>query len=395
MAIVKAVAGAALLACIPACSDPPPSPEAPALTPALAAPADALTFARIRRADGQVATLLVTRVGGGRVRGIDVAALGAPPGADPFAAVAAIGAARLARAVVVAAGPVGRDYPVADLLSPAGAGTRHVATGTNFREHAQEVEIEGVFNFPKFGRATPARSTVAARPGALLDYEVEICARFDRDIRSAADFDAAQKGFFLCGDFTDRATLMRRVDPQNIGSGRGFSDAKSGAGFFPTGPFLVIPRDWRAFVRDEGVTTQVNGEGRQHARGGAMILDFRALAVKALTDGGGGSYSFGGMPVPLLAGGRIAAGTALMSGTSAGVVFRRPRLGDFIRGGAAYVFTGPMLRGETPQRVLIERYIAKERDAGRYLKAGDIVRHQSSRMGELQVRVVPASRSGQ
>ncbi|SOB79100.1 2-keto-4-pentenoate hydratase/2-oxohepta-3-ene-1,7-dioic acid hydratase (catechol pathway) [Sphingomonas guangdongensis] len=386
MAISRALAGAALMACVPACSDPPSSADPTPLTPALAPHADALTFAQVRRADGQVATVLVTRFAGGWVRGIDLVALGAPPGADPFAALAAIGPDRLRRAVAV--GPAGRDYPFANLLSPAGPSTRHVATGTNFREHAKEVEIEGVFNFPKFGRATPAGSTVAAVSGALLDYEVEICARFDRAIRSPADFDAAQKGFFLCGDFTDRATLMRRVDPKDIGSGRGFSDAKSGVGFFPTGPFLVIPRDWRAFVQTERITTQVNGDRRQDARGAEMILDFRALAVKALTNSGG-RYTFHGMPVPLLAGGKIGKGTALMSGTSAGVVFRPPRLGDLIGGVAAYLFNGPMLRGATPQRVLIERYIAKERAAGRYLKAGDVVRHRSSSMGELQVRIVP------
>jgi 2-keto-4-pentenoate hydratase/2-oxohepta-3-ene-1,7-dioic acid hydratase in catechol pathway len=105
-----------------------------------------------------------------------------------------------------------RELAIKDLLPAAGGGVRHLATGTNFREHAKEAGIDTVFNFPKFGPATPARSTVKLRPGALLDYEVEICARFDRDIRSLADFDAARKGFFLCGDFTDRARLLRLID---------------------------------------------------------------------------------------------------------------------------------------------------------------------------------------
>lgn len=394
MAIVRILFAVAVPLSMAACSEAAPDAarrEASPLAVAVAAPGTALTFARTRAADGRIATLLVTRLGKDGVRAIDVAHLGAPADADAFGAVAVLGTARLRQAA--ASGQGGRDYPIGGLLSPAGTGTHHIATGTNFREHAREVETEEVFNFPKFGQATPARSTVAHKPGALLDYEVEICARFDRDILSMADFDAARKGFFLCGDFTDRAQLMRLIDLQDISSGQGFSDAKSGADFFPTGPFLVIPRDWRDFVTKERVTTDVNGQPRQDARGGEMILDFRAIVAKALTNGGGGRYVFRGAPVPLLTGGKVARGAAVMSGTSAGVVFRPPHLRDFISGGAAYIFTGPMLRGEEAQRVMIDRFIEKERRAGRYLKPGDIVTHRSSSMGELRVRVVPPSGS--
>src|SRR5690606_5250566 len=116
------------------------------------------------------------------------------------------------------------------------------------------------------------------------DYEVEICVRFDRPIGSLEDFDAAMKGFFVCGDFSDRAMLVERIDRSNVASGIGFSDAKSGPDFFPTGPVLVIPHDWAGFVDAERMITQVNGQMRQDARGHEMILDFRELTAKALND---------------------------------------------------------------------------------------------------------------
>jgi 2-keto-4-pentenoate hydratase/2-oxohepta-3-ene-1,7-dioic acid hydratase in catechol pathway len=387
MSMIRKAAMTALALSVVACGDRPAanpvSREAEPLVANVAA-RTAFTFAQTRDAGGHVATLLVTGLGRDLVQAIDLTRSGAPLDADVFDVMSRLGSAGLERAFK-AGGQ--RDYAVGSLLPAGGAGRRHVATGTNFREHAEEAGIEEVFNFPKFGPATPARTSVMLKAGALLDYEVEICARFDRDIATVADFDAARKGFFLCGDFTDRARLMRMVDPRNVASGRGFSDAKSGRDFFPTGPFLVVPRDWKSFIAGQRMTTEVNREVRQDARGAEMILDFRGIVAKALTNGGGGSYTYRGSPVPLLAGGKIARGATVMSGTSEGVVFMPPRARDFLAGGTRYIFTGPMLRGESAQRVMIERFIDKQRAGGRYLKVGDVVSHRSSTMGDLTVRV--------
>lgn len=362
--------------------------EAASLVPDIAALRDAYTFAQLRDPEGKILTLLVTGFDKDTVRAVDLTPLGAPRDADVFDVLSALKAGVMQKA---AADPkLSSSYLIDQLLPAAGGGQRHVATGTNFPEHAKEAEIEGVFNFPKFGSATPARTSVVLKPGALLDYEVEICARFDRDIRTVSDFDEARKAFFLCGDFTDRAELIRLVDPENIGSGQGFSDAKSGNDFFPTGPFLVVPRDWRSFVDSERITTHVNSDLRQDARGHEMTLDFRGIVEKALTDGGGGKYTYQGSSIPLLAGGVIQRGASVMSGTSEGVVFKPPRAWDYIAGGARYIFTGPMFRGKSPQRVLIEGFIEKERRAGRYLKGGDMITHASSSMGDVIIRVEPA-----
>jgi 2-keto-4-pentenoate hydratase/2-oxohepta-3-ene-1,7-dioic acid hydratase in catechol pathway len=273
---------------------------------------------------------------------------------------------------------------------PTGRGERQIAAGTNFPEHAEEVAVAQPFQFPKFGPATPALATVAAAPAMLLDYEGELCLRFDRPVSSPETFEAALKGIFLCGDFTDRAVLTRLVRPGDVGSGIGFSDAKSGPDLFPTGPFLVFPRDWRAFVAAERFTTAVDGSPRQDARGRQMSLAFDALAARAVTDGDAPRWLHRGAPAQLAPGGVIAEGAALMSGTPAGVIYRPPDALEIACGIGAYVCLGRFLTGERPVAFVIERYLARLSAAGHFLQPGQTVRHASSRLGAITVHVVPA-----
>ncbi|MEM6912570.1 MAG: fumarylacetoacetate hydrolase family protein, partial [Pseudomonadota bacterium] len=214
----------------------PASFEEDPFEPSLASLDVATTLVQYQAADGSVVTLLVERQEGDLVIGMDLADLGAVRAADPFAVLASIDESSLRDALM---GPFDRKtVNIADLLPTGSQGSRHVGIGTNFPEHAAESNSDSVFNFPKFGTATPARTTVSAPAGSLLDYEIELCMRFDRAIASLEDFDAAVKGIFLCADFTDRIALLELADPDDLDSGFGFSDSKSGPGFFPTGPFL-------------------------------------------------------------------------------------------------------------------------------------------------------------
>lgn len=362
------------------------SPEAEPIAPGLAPASVAFTFAQAIGEGGEAVTLLVTGYDGDAIEAIDLTAHGAPAGVDVFDASAAVGDKTLH--ALLAAPKNAARWPVARLLPSGAMVDRHLATGTNFAEHAKEAGSKTVFNFPKFGKPTPARTTLVVHPGTLMDYEVEISARFDRDIRSVADFEAARKGFFLCGDFTDRATLLREIDPKNVPSGKGFSDAKSGPDYFPTGPFLVIPHDWRSFVRDERIVTRVNGAVRQDARGREMILDFEALVAKALTNGGGGNYHYRGERVPLLEDATIERGSAVMSGTSEGVLFMPPTREDKIGGTIDHVLLGRFLRGKSPMQSVVNRFVRNELKAGRYMHVGDEVEHLSSSMGALKVRLI-------
>jgi 2-keto-4-pentenoate hydratase/2-oxohepta-3-ene-1,7-dioic acid hydratase in catechol pathway len=346
---------------------------------------EAVTLAQFRSSDGRIRTLLVLTRAGERVTGIDLSALGAPGGEHPLAALAGIDRGRLSADGLT-------DLPritlsIADALPAAPTGARHIGTGTNFPEHAREANSGAVFQFPKFGTATPARTTVRAGPGILLDYEVEICLRFDRPVRSLADFDAAVKAFFLCGDFTNRNALIHLADPDNLDSGRGFSDAKSGPDFFPTGPFLVVPRDWKAFVANLRMTTSVNGEPRQDARGGEMTLDFRVLAGKALSDMSAPRFLYAGRYTRLMPDAAIPVHATLMSGTSEGTIFTPPTRADFIEAGLAYVLQGGPLSSSSALDTARQTFIANERAGRHYLQPGDMVRHGSNDLGDIVIKV--------
>lgn len=348
----------------------------------------ALTLAQIKKSTGEITTLLVIDQSAETIHAVDLFDIGVPHNTDFFEVTAYVD-----RSTLIAARQntsLQQKYTLEQLLPAGGSFDRHVATGTNFIEHAAESNSQAVFNFPKFGRATPARTTVIGRPEALLDYEVEFCVRFDRDIRSVEDFDAAHKGFFLCADFTDRATLVRLIDPKNYNSGSGFSDAKSGSDFFPTGPFMVIPDDWESFIASERMTTQVNGTARQDARGREMMLDFRQLVARALDRSKHPeSFLYKESKTPLLANGFIPRGAALMSGTSAGVIFTPPTTCDLLAGVGSAIINGQILGRKMIVSAVKEHFLRKEIASGHFLQVGDVIEHRSSSMGDIRIKVRP------
>jgi 2-keto-4-pentenoate hydratase/2-oxohepta-3-ene-1,7-dioic acid hydratase in catechol pathway len=212
--------------------------------------------------------------------------------------------------------------------------------------------------------------------------------RFDRDVTSAADFDAAVKGLFLCGDFTNRNALVNLADPDNLDSGYGFSDAKSGPGSFPTGPFLVIPKDWAAFTKKLRMTTSVNGQPRQDARGQEMTLDFRQLTEKALGDMSRPRFLYQDAFYLLAKDKRISTSSTLMSGTSEGVIFTPPTRGDIIEAMLHYVSLGGPFSDTDFLDTVRKTFIENEVDSGHFLQPGDNVHHGSNFLGDIEVKVV-------
>jgi len=158
---------------------------------------------------------------------IEAALLGA---GDAFAALGSRSDAELA---ALREGPRTR-LAFAELL-PVIEGTHHVAGGANYAEHGEEVDIAAPFLFPKIAAPTPPRGSLAAQPGWLLDYEVEIGLVFDRDLMTPVDLANARAGVFLANDFTERAQLTREADLSVPGVGGGFPNAKGKPGFLPTG----------------------------------------------------------------------------------------------------------------------------------------------------------------
>ncbi len=351
----------------------------------LADPGEAVTLAQYIDPAGETVTIVVVAYDGKTVQGIDLADLGAPRSPDPFFALATADLTALQAASSLQFER--RQVHVTDLLPTGPTGEQHIGIGTNFPEHAEEAQSESVFNFPKFGTATPARTSVAAQTDGLLDYEVELCMRFDRPISSLEDFDAAVKGLFLCADFTERIKLLELADFDNLDSGYGFSDAKSGPGFFPTGPFLIIPNNWETFVTNTRMMTHLNGQPRQDARGGEMILDFRELAEKVLGDMDQPRFFYQDDFYKLAPAARIEQDMTLMSGTSEGVIFTTPQRHDYIEIAIGYVLKGGPLSGSDFMDFAVEAFIQSERASGHFLQPADVVTYQASGLGDIRVEI--------
>jgi 2-keto-4-pentenoate hydratase/2-oxohepta-3-ene-1,7-dioic acid hydratase in catechol pathway len=359
--------------------------EKTALIEGIAPLDEAITLAQFIDENGQTVTVQVVDFAGEKITGVNLALLGAQPNDHPLLALASISTAPLSTENVA-------DFPTVQIdmskLLPSGSiGLRHIGTGTNFPEHAEEAGSTSVFNFPKFGGATAARTEVTAKPGILLDYEVELCIRFDRHITTTADFDAALKGVFLCGDFTNRNALVELADPDNLDSGYGFSDSKSGPDFFPTGPFLVVPKDWASFVANLRMTTSVNGMARQDARGKEMTLDFRQLVEKSLADMSEQRFFYTEGFQFLAPHKQIDIKMTLMSGTAEGVIFTPPTRRDLIEGVLNYAASGGPFSKSTLIDSVKQTFIRNELDSGHFLQPGDVVDYRSSYLGNIKIKV--------
>lgn len=360
--------------------------EGEPIAPSVAPIDDALTLARVL-SGGQQEVIVVTKFDFDTVEGVPVSALGLSGIIDPIDAGAEL-LARIDLAQELDDAVETATYAMTDVLPAAGESERNIGIGTNFPEHQEEATMNDVFIFPKFGPPNPPRTTVEVDTAEeLLDYEVEFCARFDRTLQTIEDFDEATIGFFLCADFTDRADLMRYIDLENPYSGIGFTDGKSGPDYFPTGPFLVIPRDWRSFIADERMVTYVDQEQRQDARGAEMILDHRQLIKMALEDSGEPTFRLAREPVTLMEGRAVKKGVNLMSGTSEGVVFRPPTeevIGEAI--------ASAKKDGGDPQEHLAQILVQRDLVPRDFLQPGQRVTYKSSHLGEIAIDVVAAQR---
>lgn len=359
-----------------------PAPAALAATPQALAPLSlAHTFAQVRDKDS-TRTLFVLALRDTEVSAVDLSALSISFSPDAFDVVNRFTAAALD---ALARDPaLRRSYPLARLLGVGPRGVAHIAAGTNYPAHGEETGVDGAFLFPKIAPSGGPRSTVVAGRGALLDYEVEVCVRFDRELRSLDDFDAARKGFFVCGDYSDRATLMRRINLKNILSGDGFPDAKSGPDRFPAGPLLVVPRDWQAFMRELTIETWVNGERRQQARARDMLKDLRAIVKETLDDAATRTWSYGDGRIPMVARPAIGTESAVLTGTGEGVVFKEP--------GPEVV--APLMRTAErgKQLAIIDDYIGTLAAKRIYLQPGNRVRYTGTYLGAIESRVVAPPR---
>lgn len=337
------------------------------------APTDkALSFARLGEQ-----TIAITAYANGQVTGVPVG----QEGEDAIALVNRLGYDSVR--AIVDGGDASVSASVADLAVPVDLMDRHIAAGTNYREHAEEAAVEGgPFLFAKYVAPTHSRATVSAGD-ALLDYEVELCLVTMAPTKAEAP---AKGGLMLCNDVTDRATLLRNIDPDRPESGKGFTSGKSAPGYLPVGDLFVVPRDLDGFI--DGLTLQlsVNGEERQRTSADMWIWDLdRILTEAGKIRNREWSYWGGTARLPFDKDGQIPTRTLVLAGTPGGTVFAGIDARSIGRGLVKWLAAG----WDRPiEARVIESHIALASQQKRYLQPGDRMTIQVDGLGSLDNLIV-------
>ena len=193
-------------------------------------------------------------------------------------------------------------------------------------------------------------------------------------------------GHILVNDFSDRDTLLRHLDPDDVESGQGFTTGKSFPGFLPVGNLFVLPRDLIAFAENIELQLFVNGSLRQrdlHASavwGVEEIVRETWVQVSTTWEHRGAQVSlFENEPV-------ITPSVLVMSGTPGGVVFNE--IGVEQRASALLDWIGGNWDDTLADRAIAD-YITDARAEGIYLLTGDQVDIHVQRLGAIRSRIVP------
>ena len=345
-------------------------------------PEDALTLSRYLK-DGKVHTLAVLEDDGKRITGIDLSELLSRYDRNSFDIIKGLEFSTVVRHIRSGSNKVSIQY---DELLPCVEGKDHVAIGINYAEHGKETGQVKPFMFPKFVQTDPAIHKIKYQNEWLLDHEVELGIVFPSAICSSADLDHMMIGFMVVNDFTDRATLLRKMDSQNVTGGKGFPDAKSKEGFLPTGPYMVIPKNWRDFVTELQLQLSVNGEIRQKGSAKDMVWNIDEIIRRTLLEKGKKeSYYQDGM-VKLFEGECIPPNSIIITGTPSGVVFNAPGGGFIFSHVLRYIFSGKFF-GSKMHPYIAGQYLKKELENPHYLKPGDRVESSINYLGTIATSI--------
>jgi 2,4-diketo-3-deoxy-L-fuconate hydrolase len=289
----------------------------------VAAPRSALTFARYEDT-GAMKLLLVTGIGENELRGVDLSAVYGSVISDPRVLYNTVSYDALAILATRASSASTEEaalivVSIDNLILPMDFTYPHIAAGTNYADHAEEVYVDDPpFLFPKLAHATQWNASINADSSSHLDYEAEICMVPLVDIPEPGV--EVTMGLILCNDYTDRWTLLKEIDLDEPMGVTGFAAAKGKPGYLTVGYLLVIPRS-PEFYRDIGFQLYVNDGMRQNVLAKKMILTptniIRETFVSAQQD-----YFRDTEKVSLLPHRKIPAGTLLLTGTAGGVIFK-------------------------------------------------------------------------
>lgn len=343
---------------------------------------DALTLSRFSK-NGQIHTLAVLEDDGENITGIDISYELNRYDRNSFDVIQNLNFNDIVKIIRSSTNKVTVRY---NELLPGVDGGNHIAIGINYTEHGRETRQIKPFIFPKFVHTDPAVHQLNYSQGWLLDHEVELGIVFPSAVCSTAGLEHIMIGFLVVNDFTDRATLMREMDSKNVIGGKGFPDAKSKKGFLPTGPYMVIPRDWQSFVKELQLDLLVNGNLRQHGNAKDMVWNISRIIEESLATRGQKKWSFENKKVALFDGGCIPANSIIITGTPAGVVFNAPKKGFIFETVTKYLVTGKFFSTKMHQYIM-RQYLKKEMKNDRYLKPGDYIESSISFLGKIKTTV--------
>lgn len=345
---------------------------------------EGLTLAQINN-NGALNTLAVLEDNDRTVKAVNISELAGMTG-DIVSIYQQLGYKRLVEMVLENALTQSNEYPYRKLLSPAGTSWQHIALGFNYAEHADEINEEHQpFLFLKTTQATREQD-ISTDGNILLDYEIELCARPLDPIDDPSDLENTSFGFFICGDFTDRAQLMRGINLDNMQSGAGFNDAKSKKGYFPTGPYMVIPRDKESFLKSVKFSLYRNTVLKQDSSPTKMIWPISKIVQKAFEAKQTQRPTFSKKVDQWFIEDHITTDMVFLTGTPEGVIMRPPSLGYKIGKSFPYIFTGAFLKSSVREYV-IESYIYKLLRDNSFLQPNENILMKGTYMGQVNLKI--------
>lgn len=346
-------------------------------------PEEALTLSRFNK-NGQIHTLAVLKDDGESVMGVDISDELKRYNRNSFDVIQNLQFDDVVSVITNSKNKVTVKYT--DLL-PGVEGEQHIAIGINYVDHGRETGQIAPFMFPKLVGTDPAIHQLKYTQGWLLDHEVELGVVFPSAVCSPADLEHIMVGFLVVNDFSERATLIREMDSKNVLGGKGFPDAKSKKGFLPTGPYMVIPRDWKTFVEELQLTLLVNGKVRQHGYAKDMVWNIEKIIEQSLNSHGEKKWSLENKKVGLYDNTCIPANSIIITGTPAGVVFNAPTKGFIFGVVTKYMVTGKFFVSKM-RPYLMRQYLKKEMKNKDYLKPGDVVESAINFLGTIKTTIL-------
>lgn len=342
-----------------------------------------LTIAHIK-ADEKIQLVAVIEDSGQNIQGINLTEVSGIEG-NIAVLFASLGYNGLEKLIAAHQNQPLTTYAYSTLLSPAGEADHHIALGLNYTEHADEVESSiQPFLFLKTTQATREQA-IQYDNRVLLDYEIEVCARRIQGNDLNGQPVSSTYGFFLCGDFTDRAYLLRNIDLDDMRSGKGFSGAKSIAGYFPTGPYMVIPKQREQFLAQLNIKLYVNENLKQNAWANEMIWSLDTIEKELYAAQMNSKATFS-QRTNWLDNGTLSSDMTLLTGTPSGVIFRPPDIGFKVWQGIKYVMSGAFLKMPALDYIL-DAYAKSLLEEQVFLMAGDTVKMQGSYLGNIRIDI--------